>query len=147
MGCIPRPFPLIADATAYVVRALCQQIQIAGTNESPVYRERGCRRRHQRRRNVHHALPRELQQCRQINENHAAVDAEIEGDCRTDVDWTLVMPVALNNIGDKLVKIVGLTKTETSMLVLREGCARCMVNVVTGELESGFNNRRTNVSH
>jgi hypothetical protein len=80
-------------------------------------------------------------------EDHAAVDAEIEGNCGTAVDWTVVMPVALNGAGDKPVKTFAPTKTGAIFFISRESCARWMVGVAMGELGTEFSNRRVIISN
>ncbi|KAF2122420.1 hypothetical protein BDV96DRAFT_640460 [Lophiotrema nucula] len=80
-------------------------------------------------------------------EDHAAVDAEIDGNCGTAIDWTVVMPVALIGAGNKPVKTFTPTETGASFSISRESCAKWMVEVATREHGTEFNNRRVIISN
>lgn len=66
--------------------------------------------------------------------DHNAVDAEIEGNCGTDILWTLPLPVGLGDAGVKPMKTFGHTETGAGMSITLEGCAIWMVDVAVGNM-------------
>ena len=80
-------------------------------------------------------------------EDHEKVDAEIEENCGADVDWTVALPVALKDAGDKPVKTFASTQSGAGLFISRESCAKWMVRVAAGEQGAQFSNRRVIISN
>ncbi|KAF2656617.1 NAD(P)-binding protein [Lophiostoma macrostomum CBS 122681] len=80
-------------------------------------------------------------------EDHNAMNSKIEENCGTAVDWTVVFPVALNDAGDKPVKVFGPTESGAAFFISRESCAKWMVEVATGKLGDQFRNKRAILSN
>ena len=80
-------------------------------------------------------------------EDHNAVDAEIEGNCGDNVDWTVVLATALSQDGRKPVRTFAYNESGASFSITRESCARWMVDVAAGKMGSEFSNKRVIVSN
>lgn len=142
------PPRLIADATANAARALRQQKRPSDANKPRlvVMSAVGVGES----RSAAPLITRLLVDYTNVGktyEDHAAVDAEIEGNCGTAVEWTLAMPVPLKDAGDKPVRAFTPTKSKASFFITRESCAKWMVQVAAGELGTEFSNRRVVISN
>lgn len=80
-------------------------------------------------------------------EDHNAVDAEIEGNCGSDVLWTNALASGLVGTGIKPIRTFEPTESGASSMVTRESIARWMVDVATGKLGDKFSDRRVIVSN
>jgi len=80
-------------------------------------------------------------------EDHNATNDEVEGNCGGDVDFTVVMAVALGDAGLKQVRTFGPAQKASSMFITRESLARWMVDVAAGKLAEEFSNKRVIVSN
>lgn len=142
------PPRLLADATANATRALRRQQQQAEGHKPRlvVMNALGTGKS----RGVTPLIMRLLIDYSNVGwtyEDHNAVDAEIEGNCESDIPWTVVLAVGLGNAGIKPVKVFGDTETGAGMFITRESCARWMVDVAAGKMGDQFSNKRVIVSN